>query len=106
MIKLAPIYAVSIMVACAAGNCFGQFIITQKNTNGLYPAREKAACLVGEGLYDGTAPPTGGISAFNLIAGTKELLTVHSDYTAGDMRASYVRRDEWLSALLKASRRR
>lgn len=61
----------------------------------------KATCLVAEGLYDGTAPPTGGIAAFNLIAGPKELVTVHADHQAGDMRASYVRRDEWLSALVK-----
>jgi cephalosporin-C deacetylase len=61
----------------------------------------KATCLVAEGLYDGTAPPTGGIAAFNLIAGPKELLAVHADHQAGDMRAGYVRRDGWLTALVK-----
>lgn len=66
-----------------------------------FAPRIKATALVGIGLYDGTAPPTGGIAAFNLLAGTKELLTVHSDHTVGDMRASYVRRDEWLAALIK-----
>lgn len=66
-----------------------------------FAPRIKAAALVGVGLYDGTAPPTGGIAAFNLLAGPKELLTVHSDHTVGDMRASYVRRDEWLAALIK-----
>jgi len=60
----------------------------------------KATCLVAEGLYDSIAPPTRGIAAFNLIAGPKELLTVHADHQAGDMRASYVRRDEWLAALV------
>lgn len=66
-----------------------------------FAPRIKAACFVGEGLYDSIAPPTGGIAAFNQLAGPKELLTVHSDHMAGDMRASYARREEWLAALLK-----
>jgi cephalosporin-C deacetylase-like acetyl esterase len=66
-----------------------------------FAPRIKAASFVAEGLYDGTAPPTGGIAAFNLIDGPKELLPLHADHQAGDMRPSWVRRDEWLSALVK-----
>jgi hypothetical protein len=55
------------------------------------------------GLYDGTSPPTGVIAAFNLIAGPKELLTLHSDHqeVARNQQARNVRREEWLSALVK-----
>jgi cephalosporin-C deacetylase-like acetyl esterase len=63
----------------------------------------KAASLVSVGLYDGTSPPTGVIAAFNLIAGPKELLTLHSDHqeVARNQQPRNVRRDEWLSALVK-----
>ncbi|HEX9048387.1 MAG TPA: acetylxylan esterase [Verrucomicrobiae bacterium] len=66
-----------------------------------FAPRIKVPCLVAEGLYDTIAPPIGGIAAYNLIAGPKELLTVHSDHMAGDMQASYARRNVWLSALIK-----
>lgn len=66
-----------------------------------FAPRIKAVCLVAEGLYDGTAPPTGGIAAFNLIDAPKELLTVHADHQSGDMQASYLRRNEWLSLLIR-----
>jgi len=66
-----------------------------------FAPRIKAASLVSVGLYDGTSPPTGVIAAFNLIRGPKELLPMHSDHQAGNQRPRVVRREEWLSALVK-----
>ena len=53
------------------------------------------------GLYDGTSPPMGVIAAFNLIAGPKELLPLHSDHGGPGQEPRNVRREEWLSALVK-----
>jgi cephalosporin-C deacetylase-like acetyl esterase len=61
----------------------------------------KAATLVSFGLFDGTSPPTGVIAAFNLLAAPKELLPLHSDHGGPGQQPRNVRRDEWLSALVK-----
>jgi cephalosporin-C deacetylase-like acetyl esterase len=66
-----------------------------------FAPRIKAASLVSFGLFDGTSPPTGVISAFNLISGPKELLPLHSDHGGPGQQPRIVRRDEWLSALVK-----
>jgi hypothetical protein len=46
------------------------------------------------GLFDGTSPPTGVILAFNLMAGPKELLPLHSDHGGPGQEPRTVRRDE------------
>jgi cephalosporin-C deacetylase len=61
----------------------------------------KAASLVSVGLFDGTSPPTGVISAFNLISGPKELLPLHSDHGGPNQQPRIVRREQWLSAMAK-----
>lgn len=66
-----------------------------------FAPRIKAASLVSFGLFDGTSPPTGVISAFNLLRGPKELLPLHSDHGGPGQQPRIVRRDEWLSALVK-----
>jgi cephalosporin-C deacetylase-like acetyl esterase len=66
-----------------------------------FASRIKAASLVSFGLFDGTSPPTGVISAFNLLRGPKELLPLHSDHGGPGQQPRIVRRDEWLSALVK-----
>jgi hypothetical protein len=43
----------------------------------------------------------GVIAAFNLIAGPKELLPLHSDHGGPGQEPRNVRREEWLSALVK-----
>jgi cephalosporin-C deacetylase-like acetyl esterase len=66
-----------------------------------FAPRIKAASLVSFGLFDGTSPPTGVISAFNLLRGPKELLPLHSDHGGPGQQPRIVRRDEWLSELVK-----
>jgi len=66
-----------------------------------FAPRIKAASLVSFGLFDGTSPPTGVISAFNLLRGPKELLPLHSDHGGPGQQPRIVRRDEWLSTLVK-----
>jgi len=66
-----------------------------------FASRIKATSLVSFGLFDGTSPPTGVISAFNLLRGPKELLPLHSDHVGPGQQPRIVRRDEWLSALVK-----
>lgn len=66
-----------------------------------FAPRIKAASLVSFGLFDGTSPPTGVISAFNLLRGPKEVLPLHSDHGGSGQQPRIVRRDEWLSALVK-----
>src|SRR5258707_1300435 len=68
-----------------------------------FAPRIKAPSLVSVGLFDGTSPPTGVIAAFNLLAGPKELLPLHSDHQefARNQQRRIVRREEWLSALAK-----
>lgn len=66
-----------------------------------FAPRIKAASLVSFGLFDGTSPPTGVISAFNLLRGPKELLPLHSDHGGPGQQPRIFRRDEWLSALVK-----
>jgi len=66
-----------------------------------FAPRIKATTLVPFGLYDGTSPPTGVIAAFNLIAGPKELLPLHSDHGGPGQEPRNARREEWLSALVK-----
>jgi cephalosporin-C deacetylase len=61
----------------------------------------KAASLISVGLFDGTSPPMGVISAFNLIAGPKELLPLHSDHGGPNQQPRIIHREEWLSALVK-----
>jgi hypothetical protein len=41
------------------------------------------------------------IAAFNLIAGPKELLLLHSDHRGPRQQPRIVQREEWLSALVK-----
>lgn len=66
-----------------------------------FAPRIKTASLVSVGLFDGTSPPTGVISAFNLVRGPKELLPLHSDHGGPGQQPRIVRRDEWLSVLVK-----
>ena len=66
-----------------------------------FAPRVKCASLVSFGLYDGTSPPTGVIAAFNLIAGPKELLPLHSDHGGPGQEPRNARREEWLSGLVK-----
>jgi cephalosporin-C deacetylase-like acetyl esterase len=66
-----------------------------------FASRIKCPSLVSFGLFDGTSPPTGVISAFNLIAGRKELLPLHSDHGGPGQQPRVVRRDEWLADLVK-----
>jgi cephalosporin-C deacetylase len=66
-----------------------------------FAPRIKAASLVSFGLYDGTAPPMGIIAAFNLLAGPKELLPLHSDHGGPGQQPRDVQRERWLSALAR-----
>jgi cephalosporin-C deacetylase len=66
-----------------------------------FAPRIQAPSLVSFGLYDGTSPPTGVIAAFNLITGPKELLPLHSDHGGPGQEPRNMRREEWLSALVK-----
>jgi cephalosporin-C deacetylase len=66
-----------------------------------FAPRIKAASLVSFGLFDGTSPPTGVVSAFNLIRGPKEMLPLHSDHGGPGQQPREVRRQEWLSVLVK-----
>ena len=66
-----------------------------------FAPRVKCAALVSFGLFDGTSPPTGVLSAFNLIAGPRELIPLHSDHGGPGQRPREVRREEWLSALVQ-----
>jgi len=45
--------------------------------------------------------PTSVIAAFNLIAGPKELLPLHSDHGCPGQELRNARREEWLSALVE-----
>lgn len=67
-----------------------------------FASRIKCAALVSFGLFDGTSPPTSVLTAFNLIAGPKELLPLHSDHGGPGQQPRIVRRDQWLSALVKS----
>ncbi|HEX4795856.1 MAG TPA: acetylxylan esterase [Humisphaera sp.] len=66
-----------------------------------FAPRIKAAALVSFGLFDGTSPPTGVLSAFNLINGPKEFLPLHSDHGGPGQQPREVRRQEWLAVLVK-----
>jgi endoglucanase len=61
----------------------------------------KAPSLVSLGLFDGTAPPTTILSVFNLLAGPKELLPLHSDHGGPGQQPRDTRREEWLAALVQ-----
>jgi endoglucanase len=64
-----------------------------------FAPRIKAASLVSLGLFDGIAPPTTILSSFNLLAGPKELLPLHSDHGGPGQQPRDARREEWLAAL-------
>jgi len=66
-----------------------------------FAPRIKCPSLVSVGLFDTTCPPTGVIAAYNLVAGPKELLPMHSDHGGPGQRPREVRREEWLAELVR-----